>query len=446
MPLSIKREAHKPLHSKESDPKKPVQLISPDLAIKISTLSIALLPAILGFAFIQLGIIYTGGLRPVVFEISWITLAFLIITTSIASGTPVIDEVKHFPRTYMVVFLLFVGIWVYTSTLVAPSSSLANYYLGLGTTAILLGLAIAALRRQAGTSFATKLSWALFVAMLLHAPFWVWLYLLEGQNSDFKWLYRLPGYPGLRMYGYSVEVGIAAGLGLFFLSGKQKKQSRIWLTFGISLLWMLLFWGGGRGAFFALVGTVALLFFVVPNFAKTMWLFCISTITLGTALSIMLPKPSGAYGIMSRINQTFNSGSIDEISTNRLSIWSDAYEIFLNRPFLGHGPAQYRILTSDPDLMIHDQTHNILLESLVSFGIIGTVCLMFLLGKIWLGALLRLRSPHSISSIPVFLVATTLLAHGLFSGTFFHIHSMFIIAISLGLLLPFNRADKKTPT
>ena len=416
-----------------------------DLAVKISTISLALLPALLGFSFIQFGIIYASGLRPVAFEISWITLAFLIIAISVASGTPVIKEAKLLPRAYLAVFFLFVCIWVYTTIFVAPSSKMANYFFGIGATAILLGLTMAALKRRISNSFPINIAWAFFVAMLLHAPFWVWLYLLEGQNPDFSWLYQLPGYPGLRMYGYSVEAGIAAGLGLFFLTGNQSKQRRVWITIGMTLLWMLLFWGGGRGAFSALVATIIFVSLFVPRFAKTMWLFSISTITLGAGLSVLLPKPSGSYGIMSRLDRTFNSDTLNEISSNRLTVWSDAYGIFLERPFFGHGPAQYRHLTSNPDLTVHEQTHNILLESLISFGAIGTIALVFLLGKIWLTALLRLKNTLSASTLPIFLVATTLLAHGFVSGTFYHIHSMFIIALSLGLLLH-NERPSDNPT
>lgn len=406
-----------------------------ELAIKIVTLCLALLPALLGFTFILFDITSGGSLRPVVFEILWLILAFSIIAVSIGTGSPVLKEAKLLPSAYLAVFLLFVGIEIYTTLFVAPSTKMANYFLGITATAILLGLAAAALRRRIGERFTTMVAWALFLAMLLHAPSWAWIYLLENQNPDFDWLRQLPGYPGLRMYGYSVEAGIAAGFGLFFLSGNQDKKRRIGLTIGITLLWALLFWGGGRGAYTALFATIVLACLVTPQFAKKMWLFCITTIPIGAGLSFLLPNPSGSYGIVSRLERTFNSGSINEISSNRITVWSDAYEIFLQRPFFGHGAAQYPRLTTYPDFAALEQTHNILLESLISFGAVGTIALIFLLGKIWLTALLRLRKTPSATTLPMFLVATSLLTHGLFSGTFYHIHSMFIIALSLGFLL-----------
>ena len=107
----------------------------------------------------------------------------------------------------------------------------------------------------------------------------------------------------------------------------------------------------------------------------------------------------------------------------------------LERPAFGHGVSQYRYLTTNAELAKHVQVHNILLESLISFGLVGTVALLFLLGKIWVSAAVRLQDAHSLSSVPVFLVATSLLVHGLVSGTYYHIHSILMIAISLGFLL-----------
>lgn len=419
-----------PAHSENSD-----QPIGADLAIKISAISLALLPPILGYAFVVFDITRGGSLRPIVFEISWLSLAFLIIAVSIVSGAPVLKEAERLSRAYLAVFAVFVGVEVYTSLIVAPSAKMANYFLGITTITILLGLAAAALKRRFGDKFTTLVAWALFLAMLLHAPSWVWLYLLENQNPDFDWKRQLPGYPGLRMYGYSVEAGIASGLGLYFLSKDHDKKMRIGVTAGITLLWALLFWGGGRGAYTALFATIILAALVIPTFAKKMLLFCVTTIPAGAGLSLLLPNPNTDYGLVRGLNRTLNSKTIDEISTNRITVWSDAYEIFLQRPFFGHGAAQYPRLTIYPDLAALEQTHNIVLESLISFGAVGTIVLIFLLGKIWLMALLRLRKYPSAATTPMFLIATSLLTHGLFSGTFYHIHSMFIIALSLGLLL-----------
>jgi len=393
------------------------------------------LPAVLGLVFVGSGVLYAGGLRPVVFELSWLTFAFVLIGTSIASNAPVLEEARHLSRAYLAVFALFVSVWIYTTVAIAPSLKMASYASGIGVTAILTGLAAAALKRRFGSKVIIRVTWALFIAMLLHAPFWVWLYMLEGQNPNFDWKYRLPGYPGLRMYSYSVEAGLAAGLGLFYLSRSTDKLKRLLLIVGTTLLWTLLLWSGGRGGAFALLASVILAALFIPMFLSKMWKFVLSTTIIGGGLSLLLPIPSNDYGLLSRIDRTVNSGSLNEISSGRLTVWSDAYSLFLDRPIFGHGVAQYRHITTQVELIKLEQVHNIILESLVAFGLVGTVALAFLLGKIWVSAAIRLHRGDNLSTLPVFLIATSLLVHGLVSGTYYHIHSVLIIAISLGLLL-----------
>ena len=52
-------------------------------------------------------------------------------------------------------------------------SRMANYASGIGITAILVGLASVALKRRFGNQIVINISWALFIAMLLHAPSWL---------------------------------------------------------------------------------------------------------------------------------------------------------------------------------------------------------------------------------------------------------------------------------
>ncbi len=106
------------------------------------------LPAILGIIFVGFGVLYTGGLRPIVFELSWLAFAFVLIGTSIASNAPVIEEEKTFSRAYLIVFFLFVCLSIYSTVAIAPSIKMANYASGISVTAILTGLAAAALKRR----------------------------------------------------------------------------------------------------------------------------------------------------------------------------------------------------------------------------------------------------------------------------------------------------------
>ena len=412
-----------------------VNKVPAKLLVYLPAIILLLLPPVLGLTYMSFGIIYPSGFRWVIYDLSWLSFAFVFVAISNISKVSLVAVGKTLPRVYIAVFLILAIVWVYTTTIVAIEPKVAYYTSGRGAAAILVGLAAAALRQIHGERLAKNITWALFAGPILHAPFLVWLYVLEGQNSKFAWLWNLPGYPSVRLYNHAVEAGIAAGIGLYFLTGRQNTKQRVLLIVGTTLLWGLLFWGGARGGFFALFAAFFLIAAIVPNFISGLWKFLLSTMILGGSLSLLFPVPSSAYGLLDGIFRTIGSDSINGATSGRLEIWTDAIGIFLERPVFGHGLMQYKQLVDTITPSTPKHTHNILLESLISFGLVGTLALIYLLGKILLSSVQPLRTRKADSTIPMFYVATTLLAHGFVSGTYFHMHSMITIALALGLLL-----------
>ena len=393
------------------------------------------LPSTLGFVYISFGIIYAGGLRSVVYDLSWLSFAFIFVAVSNFSKASIVGVVKSLPHSYFAVFLIFAVVWIYTTTIVAINPVMAYYTSGRGFTVILVGLAATALKQDHGNKFAISIGWALFAGVIFHAPFLIWLYVLEGQNPDFSWILSLPAYSGVRMYNHAVEAGLAAGIGLYFLTERRNTQNRAVLVLGTTLLWTLLFWSGARGALFTVVLTFILLTIIIPQFFYRLWKFFLSTIVLGASLSLLLPVPHAGFGLLQMILRTIGSKTLDQASTGRLKMWADAFNIFLEKPLFGHGLVQYQHLIDKLKPNTPEHVHNILFESLLSFGLIGTMALIYLIGKILISSARQLRTRRADADIPMFFVATTLLAHGFVSGTYFHMHSMITIAIALGLLL-----------
>ena len=73
-------------------------------------------------------------------------------------------------------------------------------------------------------------------------------------------------------------------------------------------------------------------------------------------------------------------GEVSETTDNRVKIWSFAIEQIKEAPFFGRGFFSYRFLYNQmvgarPELYKAALSHNLLLESLVSFGIVGTLLL-----------------------------------------------------------------------
>lgn len=73
-------------------------------------------------------------------------------------------------------------------------------------------------------------------------------------------------------------------------------------------------------------------------------------------------------------------GEVSETTDNRVKIWSFAIEQIKEAPFFGRGFFSYRFLYNQmvatrPELYKAALSHNLLLESLVSFGVVGTLLL-----------------------------------------------------------------------
>lgn len=395
-----------------------------------------LLPPILGFVYISFGFIYTENtFRFIVTDLSWLSFAFIFVAVSNFLNASLVNVVTSIPRVYLAVFLILAVVWVYTTTIVAINPTLAYYFSGRGFTAILVGLAAAALMNFHGNKFTISISWALFAGMIFHAPFLVWVYVLEGQNLDFNWTSGLPGYTNIRPYNHAIEAGLAAGIGLYFHTERRNAQHRAILILGTTLLWVLLFWGGARGGFLALLAAFILMAIVIPQFLSRMWKFFLSTMVSGASLSLLLPTPNGSFGLFGMLRRTVDRETLSRASSGRIEIWLDAFNILLERPLFGHGLVQYRSLTDKLTSATPNHVHNILLDALLSVGLVGTMAILYLIGKILISSARQLRAGQSNSDIPMFLTATTLLAHGFLSGTYYFMQSMITIAIALGLLL-----------
>ena len=76
--------------------------------------------------------------------------------------TSLVETTKSLPRAYLAVFLILTVVWVYSTTIVAINPNMAYYGSGRGFTAILVGLAAAALKRLHGERFTTSIIWAIF--------------------------------------------------------------------------------------------------------------------------------------------------------------------------------------------------------------------------------------------------------------------------------------------
>ena len=126
-----------------------------------------------------------------------------------------------------------------------------------------------------------------------------------------------------------------------------------------------------RGAYLAfLCGLLYLAVF------RARWLLIV--FVAGPLLIPLLPK-----AVIERVTMTYDTGSLDLSSADRIDIWQHAVETTLRDPILGVGFDSYRYYRRGEELL---DTHNMYVKALVETGVIGLICLIaFFVSAFWSG-------------------------------------------------------------
>lgn len=109
-------------------------------------------------------------------------------------------------------------------------------------------------------------------------------------------------------------------------------------------------------------------------------------VLLGATLALAMTYPGLMDSVMSGLASAFSrSGSVSELTTltGRQDIWAACWKLFLDQPIFGYGLGSVRVVLplaySDVWGNTMSTAHNMLLESLLSVGVAGTIPLLALI-------------------------------------------------------------------
>ena len=167
---------------------------------------------------------------------------------------------------------------------------------------------------------------------------------------------------------------------MFCIKYKKKNINYILISFIILCSFLIVIVSGERTAL-ALLIISSILFLISSKFLKKLIIPAVSIIII-CLFSVMQFDTR----IKSRfIDQTYNQ----IFSNDRLTIFSEIYEghykialnMFLEKPFLGHGTKIYRHYCSKPENFVSENAcsthpHNILMQFMSETGVLGTSFLL----------------------------------------------------------------------
>lgn len=249
---------------------------------------------------------------------------------------------------------------------------------------------------------------------------------------------QLVFFDGIRQAGMLLAFLICFIAGYIF-SNHKPKYKFIGFFF-IFLSFTLIFLFEGRGSFASVILTyffVFILFFIMKKKFK-FELLSLIILVLGSYLFSQL--------IFNLIDVSTNQLEIKKYRTyfgytGRTELWQYTIEKYLENPLFGKGPGSFFMITfndwiygKSPLNIPHTQPHNMILQFLIEWGIIGTAIMLVLLIKFLIKSLQNLIKFKKYILLMPGLGIAALTAHGMVDGTFFHPTFTFLIVLMLSVM------------
>ena len=253
-----------------------------------------------------------------------------------------------------------------------------------------------------------------------------------------EWGSALPGFISVRHFG-SWTGAIAAGFLVMLLFGEEKSRGS-WIHGLYFLSAAMTVWSGTRAAILAMVVTAVIL--VTANrkllTIHTIGVTAILTGGAMTAAWVMLP-----YG--DPVFMLFNQGeyaSVHAMSGGRLDLWAATFQKWQTAPLLGLGSGStfWEVYISWP----HTQPHNALLQFLISWGIVGAVSALWLLGR----ALANVHdmAVRNASLLPMLAILYALLIMSLLEGMLHYPRFIMLIIFLFAAIMAHDSACREEPS
>jgi O-antigen ligase len=237
------------------------------------------------------------------------------------------------------------------------------------------------------------------------------------------------------VFGHIRHLSLAVGALVIWLYGGEEltRAARIVVSIGRFAGLAVLFWAGGRGALLAVAAALLLHFYLVAPARKRAVLYLIEAVAAAVAAELASagnPLMGLTSGIVSR---SITAESADALSSRRLTMWSAVWERLSEGSALwaGRGGNGYMRMGLATPFLFHP--HNVVLQILTDWGVIGLVLFANFLGVIGRGLSgLAPRNPSAAlaASIMVYLLIT-----GLIDGGLYHLQFLISAALAFAMII-----------
>ncbi len=230
-------------------------------------------------------------------------------------------------------------------------------------------------------------------------------------------------------YGAMIEMLILACL--YKLLAKPGRKKSIYYFSALAVNFAALYFADSFSAWAAIGASVFVILLVHKQYKILLGFFIAGLIAL-TAV-FLIPQ------ILPRLS------FVDRTMSKRMYIWQRSYDGFLENPLLGKGTLGYWMLSQDElrPTYIQPHAHNILLDALLNFGVIGATALFgFFVRQFGPGLVQQLRAKSKAIGLFGIALITALLVHGLTDVTIlWHQTGLFAMFLFAGLRVEQNEKE-----
>lgn len=234
-----------------------------------------------------------------------------------------------------------------------------------------------------------------------------------------------------------------AFLALYLFLIFVQKQLKIFFGIIFAVVALCLLFSTGRAATLSFIGGVILLFLLWCSYCQDKKLkiagtFLLVILSVGLVLVIYSSLLYSYFGQEDAIYKAILERFSLNISKDRTLVWSIGIRAWEERPYLGWGPENFDIAFTkyfDPRLFIRevygmdvwfDRAHNVIVETLLSVGVVGLVIyILFFLSIFWV--LWKKYHRQELDFLTTALFSVTLLAYFMQNLTVFDMVSSYMM-------------------
>lgn len=351
-----------------------------------------------------------------------IAIELAAIAIAWASGYRPLAAILSLPGWIAAAIGLLVAIDVGDALLVAPDRATALMRGAVTFTHLLFGLAVLHLLRARGFDAYRALWWALLGGAVLYVAILIAFVTAIAQPLRFDWLHFGLGVVNIRHVGFYAMVGSALALGI---AATESRPGRYWLAVvAAALCCAEFFWSGSRAPIAVLCISCIAGMVLVPALRTPRLPLALAIANAGgAAISLLHTPPLGNYGI-ARMLATGGAATMDGVASGRIELWRGSIHTMLARPF-GYGEGQFiRVVPEAQEILHHP--HNVLLQALVQWGMVGAALLTVLAAVLWWRVFRGVRD-SGIQAAPPFLAINAFLLYAMVDGIFFFVYPAMIL-------------------